>query len=169
MATKAGPSLLAVVTIVTVLLLAGCGTWWQQRLGTRQREHQRCLQQRGRIALVMQQLAADQQALSTLAAERYIPSQKPTAPDPALAERFSQLDRDIDQERYKQQLEAWQRRESAARDRWQQTHAERVSRVEGRLAQHTRSLAELNSALITGGKPDPVAIRRLSDCSRTAP
>jgi len=152
------------------LLLAGFGSWWQHhRNVTRQRAHQRCLAQRQRIALALQPLSADQQALATLAAERYTPSPRPPAPDPRLAERFSQLDREIDQERYNQQLQAWRRRETAARGRWQQTHSERVNRVKARLAQHTAALAALNGALVSGGKPDPAAIRRLSDCSSTAP
>lgn len=167
---RAGVRAVSVAGVLAMLLLAGCSTWWQQqRQVARQRLHQRCLDQKRRIGLVMQQISADQAALATLAAERYVPSAQPSAPDPRLAQRYSQLDREIDLERYNQQLEAWQRRERVALERWQQTQGERRTRVQQRLAQHTNQLANLGRRLVRRGRPDPAAIVKSSDCSATAP
>lgn len=155
-----------VLAIATVLLLAGCGTWWQQQQQAWQRrqDHERCLKRRSAIERQMALIRADQQTLRAVEAESYKPSPAPRPIDPELASRFSQLDRQLDEERYNAALSAWKQAEEQRRQRWQLTQNERRQRLKTQLARHAASLAGLDRRLVSAGQPDPVQIARLSTC-----
>ena len=165
MAPKAGLRSL-VLAISATLLLAGCGTWWQWQQQALQRRlaAERCRQQRATIDAVLAQATADQLALKTITAEPYKPTPMPAPPDPDLASRFSQLDRQLDNERYEVQLAAWREREAQRRSRWQETQQERSGRVNNQLRQHVKALSAIDPNLVRNGRPDPVAIARARRC-----
>ena len=126
-----------------VLLLAGCTPWWQrQPAGQNKLQHQ-CQALEAEGLDLTQQRQADAQGLAAVTAEVYQPSPPPKAPDPELASRYSQLDREIDDERYADELEAWRQREQQRRQRWTDNQRERRQRLLQRLNDHNRSLSAL--------------------------
>jgi hypothetical protein len=165
MAPKAGLRSLVLATSAT-LLLAGCGTWWQLQQQTLQRRlaAERCRQQRASIDAVLAQAKADQRALDSITAEVYKPTPTPAPPDPELASRFSELDRQLDNERYDQQLAAWREREVQRQARWGETKRERSGRASNQLRQHVKALGAIDSNLVRNGRPNPVAIAKARRC-----
>jgi hypothetical protein len=164
------------LAMAAALLLSGCQAlppWLRQldrsrNAGQQQLEQalERCRQQQPQVELLLRQLQADAQAISTLEAERYSPSRKPQPPDPRLAARFSQLDRELDQERYDQEMARWSSREQQRQANWQQDHKQRLEQVQLQRSRHLAQLARLNPALAAGpeGRLDADAVRRFSLC-----
>jgi hypothetical protein len=131
-----------------VLLLAGCTPWWQRHpAGLDAKLQAQCNALEAERQGLDQQRQADAQGLAAIAAEAYQPTPAPKAPDPELASRYSQLDREIDDERYATALEAWRLREQQSRQRWSANQKERRQRLQQRLNQHSRALAALEPQL----------------------
>ena len=169
MAYKPGARAL-VLSVAVILLLAGCGNWWhrQQRAAQERLARELCINRRNQISERLEPIRADQQALRDIAAERYSGTPQPLAPDPQTASRYSQLDRELDEERYQDQLAAWRWRDRQGRARWQQTQRERRQRVEQQLIAHLNALAAIDPELVHERQPDEAAITRLSDCDAAA-
>ena len=155
-----------VVALAVTVLLAGCGTWWQLQQQALQRRLavERCRQKRASIDQVLDQAKVEQQAVDRLAAEVYRPTAAPPAPDPELANRYSQLDRQLDEERYTQQREAWQASETLRRQRWQRSWQQRRQRAKQRLAVHIADLRTIDAKLVRNGRLDAAAIAQARRC-----
>jgi len=138
----------ALVTAVVILLLAGCTPWWQRHPANQPGGNQ---QHCKALVAAQQQLErqreADTQALTALAREPYPPSPVPEPPDPELAKRYSQLDQQLDDERYAAELQAWRLRENQRRQRWNETQRDRRLRLQQRLNDHNRGLGALKPKL----------------------
>ena len=134
--------------VSVVLLLAGCSPWWQRQPASQDsRLQQQCQALEAQRLGLEQQRRADAQGLAAVTAEAYQPSPAPQAPDPELASRYSQLDREIDEERYAAAREAWRQREQQHRQRWTANQRERRQRLEQRLNDHVRALRALEPRL----------------------
>jgi TolA-binding protein len=138
----------ALVTAMGILLLAGCTPWWQRHPASQpDGGQQHCKALAAEQQLLERQRQADTQALTALAREPYPPSPVPEPPDPELAKRYSQLDQQLDDERYDAELEAWRLREEQRRQRWTETQRDRRLRLQQRLDDHNRGLAALKPKL----------------------
>jgi len=136
------------LSVSVVLLLAGCSPWWQRQPADRDSAaQQQCRAAEAERLALERQRQADTGALVTLAAEPYQPSPAPRAPDPELASRYSQLDRELDDERYASELEAWRQREQQRRQRWSDQQRQRRQRLQQRLDEHSRASAALEPRL----------------------
>lgn len=156
----------ALVTAVASGLLAGCGGWWRQHQRAQQRREaqERCIEQRATLTQLIGAIEADQRALKTLTEQVYTPTRRPPPPDPELADRFSQLDRELDQERYLKQSAAWNASEAERRRLWEQGQLERQQRVRQRLDARLQELTKVDPALVIGGQPNRSAIARRTLC-----
>ncbi|MBM5802089.1 MAG: hypothetical protein FJ077_14980 [Cyanobacteria bacterium K_DeepCast_35m_m2_023] len=152
--------------MAVTLLLAGCANWWQHQQKTREQhlERERCLQRRTLISQRLVPIEADQRALAQIRAERYVPTPRPLPPDPALASRYSQLDQQLDQERYLDRLGAWRWRERQRRQRWQQTQNERATRVQRQRRRHLALLAAVDPQLVSADAIHASRVAQLSRC-----
>jgi hypothetical protein len=131
-----------------VLLLAGCTPWWQRQPASQDsRLQQQCQALEAQRQGLEQQRQADAQGLAAVTAEAYQPTPAPQAPDPELASRYSQLDREIDEERYATALETWRQREQQRRQRWTDNQRDRRQRLQQRLNDHSKRLRALEARL----------------------
>jgi len=130
-----------------VLQLQGCSPWWQRQPASQDKLQQRCKALERERQSLAQQRQADAQGLAAIAAGVYQPSSAPKAPDPDMASRYSQLDQQLDDERYNAELDAWQLREQQRRQRWLEGQTERKQRVQQRLNEHQRELSALEPRL----------------------
>lgn len=165
MAPQPGPRSL-LISVAVLLLLAGCGTWWQQqqRAARERLARELCRNTSAQISRRLAPITADQLALQRLSQERYIPTAAPAPPDPERSSRFSQLDRELDDERFQQQRAAWQDLEQQRRARWEQNQQQRRERVEQQLEGHLQQLAAINPRLVVGTSTNQAEIKRLSSC-----
>ena len=166
MAPKPGPRSLVISVAVLLLLLAGCGNWWQQqeRAARERKARELCIDTRNQVTQLLGPIKTEQQALARINRERYVPSAAPSAPDPAQANRFSQLDRELDQERFEQQWLNWRSQEQQRRSRWDLNQRERRGAVQERLDQHLKQLITINPDLVRGAMINTDAVARLSRC-----
>ena len=165
MAPKPGVRAL-VLSAAVLLLLAGCGSWWQeqQRAAQARLARERCINRRNTISERLEPIRADQRVLQSIADERYSASPQPPAPDPQNASRYSQLDRELDEERYQDELSAWRAAEEQRRARWQQAQNERRQQAEQQLSAHLKELAAIEPELVRNGQTNEPAIARVSNC-----
>ncbi|MFM1812328.1 MAG: hypothetical protein RLZZ336_1266 [Cyanobacteriota bacterium] len=141
------PQLPWLLLATVVLLLAGCTPWWQRQPTHQDKLQLQCKSLEAERQSLEQQRLADAQGLAAIAAEAYQPSPAPQAPDPELASRYSQLDREIDEERYAAAREAWRQREQQSRQHWSDNQKERRQRLQQRLNDHSSALAALERQL----------------------
>jgi len=138
----------ALATAAALLLVAGCTPWWQRHPASQpEGQQQRCSALAAEQQQLNQQLQAESQALTALAKKPYVPSPAPEPPDPALASRYSQLDQQLDDERYAAELDAWRLREDQRRQRWNGTQGERRQRLQQRLTDLNGRLSALKPKL----------------------
>jgi len=130
-----------------VLLLTGCSPWWQRQPASRDKLQPQCKALARERQDLEQQLQADAQGLAAIAAEVYQPSPAPKAPDPDVASRYSQLDQQLDDERYNAELNAWRLREQQRRQRWLEGQTERRQRLQQRLNERRLGLDALEPRL----------------------
>jgi septal ring factor EnvC (AmiA/AmiB activator) len=64
-----------------------------------------------------------------------------------VASRYSQLDQQLDNERYIAELDAWRLREQQRRQRWLEGQNARKQHVQQRLNEHQRELSALEPRL----------------------
>jgi hypothetical protein len=138
---------LAWLLLVSVLLLPGCSPWWQRQPASPDKLQQQCKALDRERQSLDQQRQADAQGLAAIAAEVYQPSPAPKAPDPDVASRYSQLDQQLDDERYNAELDAWRLREQQRRQRWLEGQTERRQRLQQRLNEHRLGLDALEPRL----------------------
>ena len=141
------PPLPWLLLVSVVLLLPGCSPWWQRQPAGQDKLQQHCKALARERQDLEQQRQADSQGLVAIAAEVYQPSPAPKAPDPDVASRYSQLDQQLDDERYNAELDAWRLREQQHRQRWIERQSERQQRVQQRLNDHRQGLNALGPKL----------------------
>ncbi|NDC13974.1 MAG: hypothetical protein EBZ76_01860 [Synechococcaceae bacterium WB9_2_170] len=71
-----------------------------------------------------------QNELRQLRAETFIPPAKPTPIDPELAQRYTQEDRDLDEERYQRSLRDWEQLHAERYRLWLADHTQRERALE---------------------------------------
>jgi len=138
----------ALATATALLLVAGCTPWWQRHPASQPDGQQTlCKALAAEQQQLNQQLQTESQALAALTKEPYAPSPAPEPPDPVMASRYSQLDQQLDDERYAAELDAWRLREDQRRQRWNDTQRERRQRLQQRLEELNRGLQALKPKL----------------------
>ena len=141
------PPLPWLLVVSVLLLLPGCSPWWQRQPASPDKLQQQCQALDRERQSLEQQRQADGQGVAAIAAEVYQPSPAPKAPDPDVASRYSQLDQQLDDERYNAELDAWRLREQQRRQRWLEGQNERRKRVQQRLNEHRLGLDALEPRL----------------------
>ena len=131
------PSLVSLTALLSLAaLMAGCQARWPWQSTPYPRNPQalaRCQQQRA-AALERQRLRqALQGELNQLKAERFIPPAKPTAIDPEIAQRYTEEDRDLDEERYQRSLRDWEQLHAERYRLWLSDHTQRERALELKL------------------------------------
>lgn len=118
------------VCVAAALLLLGCNGGERnkaerQRAAEAERQRQldalvsRCRRQQPAVKQQLQSFNSSNAALSRLKREGYLPLPRPAAPDPAVLQRFTRDDQELELERYEQALTRWRQRDGAERRRWE--------------------------------------------------
>ena len=124
----------------------------RERAAAAQRQRQldglvsRCQRQQPAVQRLVQEHDRSSTALSQLNQERYSPLPRPTAPDPAVLERFTRDDQELEQERYDQALARWQEANGAERRRWEAGQEARRQELMARQGEARQALAKLDVA-----------------------
>jgi hypothetical protein len=151
------PVLLAALLAV---LLVGCNGAERQRreqatreqAATAQRQRQlddlvsRCRQQQPAVRKLVQEHDRNVAALTQLTQQRYIPLPQPTAPDPAVLDRFTRDDQELEQERYAQALARWREADGAERRRWEASQEARRQELTARQSEARQALTKIGVA-----------------------
>ena len=151
--------------------LWGCGPSPEQRREAAERERQerqaladlqRCKRDQSTVKRLTGQIQSHTAELAKLNAERYEPATRPEPPDPALAARFTQDDRELDELRYRDQLRNWEAAEQQRYGRWMDEQDGRRSRLRTQLQSDGALLRRVAPELMAaaGGsalKPDAAA------------
>lgn len=136
----------------------------QQQVALRQ-----CLQRRQEL---LQGLAELRRAEAVLADERAAPLPSLPAPpiwDEATEQRYSQVDQELDRQRYEQELESWRRRRADRRADLEQQRL-RLAQAQQRLNRQAQGLQKRYPELFTGPtsiEVKPQELERLSRCPAT--
>lgn len=118
--------------------LWGCGPSPEQQREAAERERQqrqaladlqRCKRDQATVKRLTAQIQRHTAELARLNSERYEPAARPEPPDPALATRFTQEDRELDELRYRDQLRSWEAAEQQRYGRWLDEQDARRSRL----------------------------------------
>lgn len=151
------PLLLAALLAV---LLVGCNGAERQRreqaareqAAAAQRQRQldglvsRCRQQQPAVQKLVQEQNRSVAALSQLSQQRYLPLPRPAAPDPAVLDRFTREDQELEQERYAQALARWREADGAERRRWEAGQEARRLELTARQSEARQALTKLGVA-----------------------
>ena len=169
---RSSPLLLA--TLLALLLLGCNGAERQRReqaerqqAAAAQRQRQldalvsRCRRQQPAVQQQLQAFTSSSAALTRVDQQRYIPLLRPAAPDPAVLERFTRDDQELEQERYQQALARWREADGAERRRWEAGQAARRQQLTARQSEARQALAKLGVAAT------PAAQRAWSRCDRS--
>ncbi|MCP9883106.1 hypothetical protein KBY65_11560 [Cyanobium sp. Alchichica 3B3-8F6] len=149
-------STLVVVAAATLLLLGCNGFGWgeaeRQRAAAAARQQQldglvsRCRQQQPAVQKLVLEHDRSVAALSQLNQQRFVPLARPAAPDPAVMDRFTREDQELEQERYAQALARWREADGAERRRWEAGQEARRQELTARQSEAREALAKLDVA-----------------------
>lgn len=135
----------------------------------------RCLRDRGQLVAQVAGLRPQLQALATIKRERFVPPAKPTPIDPELAERYSQEDRELDEQRYQSSLLVWEQMNAERYRLWLVDHTRRQRALELDVERQAKVLKLLNPAVVkrTPTKPGSFelnrqAVEKYSNCDPQA-
>jgi len=131
------PSLRSLTALLSlVALVGGCQARWPWQSAPYPRNPQalaQCQRERS-TALESQRVRQQWQGqLKQLKAETFIPPAKPTPIDPELAQRYTQEDRDLDEERYQRSLRDWEQLHAERYRLWLADHTQRERALELKL------------------------------------
>ena len=172
------------LALLTLLLLGvsgamvGCGPSPEQRRQAEerirlQRQAQAMLERCRRDQPAVQRLSAEIQQRSTelanLEAERYWPAGRPQPPDPALAARFTQEDRDLDELRYRERLRSWEEVEQRRYGRWLDEQRSRRELLRSQLQQAANQLRRIAPTLLVAPDGSTLRADAVARASRCAP
>lgn len=126
--------LVPLTTLLTLgALVGGCQVrWpWQGAPSPRHPEQLERCQREQAAALESQRVRQQlQRELKQLKAETFIPPAKPTPIDPELAQRYTQEDRELDEERYQESLRDWEQLHAERYRLWLSDHTQRERALE---------------------------------------
>ena len=121
-----------------------------------------CLRDQGQLVAQVARLKPQLQALATTKKERFVPPAKPTAIDPELAERYTQEDRELDEQRYQSSLLVWEQMNAERYRLWLVDHTRRQRTLELDVERQAKALKQLNPSVVqrTPTKPGSLALNR---------
>ncbi len=135
----------------------------------------RCLRDQGQLVAQVAGLKTQLQTLAAIKQDRFIPPAKPTPIDPELAERYSQEDRELDEERYQSSLVVWEQMNAERYRLWLVDHTRRERALELEVERQAQALKQLNPAVVqrTPNKPGSFelnrqAVEKYSNCDPQA-
>ena len=146
------------VWLVLAALIGGC----QKAKQPPSEQLVRCLRDQGQLVAQVAGLKTQIQALATIKQDRFIPPAKPTPIDPELAERYSQEDRELDEERYQSSLIVWEKMNAERYRLWLVDHTRRERALELDVERQAQALKQLNPAVVqrTPNKPGSFELNR---------
>jgi hypothetical protein len=152
------PSRRACLWVLLGALLGGC----QSRQQPPSEQLVQCLREQGQFVAQVAGLKPQLQALATIKQERFVPPAKPTPIDPELAERYSQEDRELDEQRYQSSLLVWEQMNAERYRLWLVDHTRRERALELEVERQAKALKQLNPAVVqrTPNKPGSVELNR---------
>lgn len=126
------------------MMLVGCQNWWPWKgSGDGQAPGQgTCRLSPEELLRQTKKLGLQKGALAAVKAEAFVPPAKPTPIDPAIAERYTQEDRDLDEQRYQKALLDWQQLNSERYRLWLADHTRRERQLELGLQAQTNQLGD---------------------------
>lgn len=172
--------LLSLLLAASLPLLGSCGGRQQQesererqaREAARMRELDgrvsRCKQQQEKLEQLADQLASSQGALSRLAQRGYSPAPRPQAPDPAVLQRYTVSDQELELERHQEAVRLWEASEAIRRQRWQAELGRERAALNRRLSSARQELAALNPALVRDNTVQSELLETYLTCERQA-
>lgn len=171
-------SLVPLMLVVSGVLQA-CGPSQEEKreaaeLARRQQQAradlQRCRRDQAAVKRLTDKVQRHAAELTRLNGERYEPAPRPEPPDPALAARFTQEDRELDELRYRERLRHWEASEQQRYGRWMAEQDARRSQLRIQLqsdAALLRRLAPQLMAAAGGSALNPQAVGRAVRCDPT--
>jgi hypothetical protein len=133
------------------------------------------LRDQNQLAAQVAGLEPQLQALAKIKKEAFVPPAKPTPIDPELAERYTQEDRELDEQRYQSSLLAWERLHAERYRLWLIDHTRRQRALELAVERQAKVLKQLNPAVVqrSPNKPGTLqlnrqAIEKYSNCDPQA-
>jgi hypothetical protein len=172
--------LLSLLLAASLPLLGSCGGRQQQesererqaREAARMRELDgrvsRCKQQQEKLEQLADQLASSQGALSRLAQRGYSPAPRPQAPDPAVLQRYTVSDQELELERHQEAVRLWEASEAIRRQRWQAELGRERAALNRRLSSARQAMAALNPALVRDNTVQSELLETYLTCERQA-
>jgi len=157
--------------------LAGCGPSAEQKRQEAERlrqerqaqaELQRCRRDQKAISELTGQIQGQTKELAKLNAERYEASPRPEPPSPALAARFTQEDRELDELRYRERLRNWEVLEQQRYGHWIDEQQNRRDRLRGQLQTNGTLLRRIAPELMAeagGSALNAEAVARATRCN----
>ena len=144
--------------LTLVALLGGC----QSRPQPPNEQLVRCLRDQSQLVAQVARLKPQLQALATIKQETFVPPAKPTAIDPELAERYSQEDRELDEQRYQSSLLVWEQMNAERYRLWLVDHTRRQRTLELDVERQAQALKQLNPAVVqrSPNKPGSLELNR---------
>jgi hypothetical protein len=130
--------------LILAALLGGC----QQAKQTPNPQLVACLRDQSQLVAQVARLKPQLQALATIKQERFVPPAKPTAIDPELAERYTQEDRELDEQRYQSSLLVWEQMNAERYRLWLVDHTRRQRALELDVERQAQALKQLNPAVV---------------------
>ncbi|MFY8149750.1 MAG: hypothetical protein ACOVNL_11135 [Prochlorococcaceae cyanobacterium] len=137
----------------------------------RERQQQLALCRRQRTALIeaINAWRRTEQELADLRLERYRPLPPPPPIDEEREQRYRPEDRELDRERYENDLATWRQEESERRARWQARRQARQEELRQRQRRERETLRQLQPAVLQGERLDEAAIARHTHCPEATP
>lgn len=159
------------------LAIVGCGPSGEQNRQAaleQQRQQQlarqgleNCRRDQAPLKALLLAVERQQDQLRQLQSAQYQSTSQPQPPDPALAARFSREDRELDELRYRERLQAWQLAEQRAYGHWLEAQASQREQLRRESQSLNSQLKRLNPALFKSSSDiqiDPNAVKRASRC-----
>ena len=157
--------------LIVAALMGGC----QKATPQKNPQLVQCLRDQPRLVAQVAGLQAQLQALATIKQQTFVAPAKPTPIDPELAERYTQEDRDLDEQRYQSSLLAWEQLHAERYRLWLVDHTRRERALELDVERKAKALKQLNPALVqrTPNKPGTLllnhqAVEKYSHCDPQA-
>ena len=146
------------LALLLAALVGGC----QSRRQPPSEQLVRCLRDQSQLVAQVAGLKPQLQALATIKQERFVPPAKPTPIDPELAERYSQEDRELDEQRYQSSLLVWEQMNAERYRLWLVDHTRRQRALELAVERQAKALKQLNPAVVqrSPNKPGSLALNR---------
>jgi hypothetical protein len=171
------PAFSLAISLALCLAIVGCGPSGEQNRQAaleQQRQQQlarkrleNCRRDQAPLKALLLAIERQQDQLRQLQSSQYQSKSQPQPPDPALAARFSREDRELDELRYRERLQAWQMAEQRAYGHWLEAQASQKQQLRRESQNLSSQLRRLNPALFKSSSDvqiDPNAVKRASRC-----